>query len=531
MKHLPIGLRLGLVFSMIVVLLLAVTAVGVWRMSTASAMTNQLVQSRLPNERMISEWFKVIEVNAARTTTAWRAADPAEQKEVEAQMKKSSARATIIQNTLAKTITEPVAKAALAEVLETRKAYTASRANVFNEKAAGNLDVAKDIFDKDMALKRDAYLASLARLSEVQRQVLDQTGVAIADNYTSGQRLMLALGFIAVVLAAICAVLITRSITRPISEAVRVAQAVSTGDLRSHIEVTSRDEMGQLMGALKAMNDNLVGLVTRMRTGTEMINTASAEIASGNMDLSGRTEAQASSLEETAASMEELTATVKHNAAHAREANRLAVDASAVARDGGQVVSEVVATMATINDSSRKIVDIISVIDGIAFQTNILALNAAVEAARAGEQGRGFAVVAAEVRSLAQRSAAAAKEIKQLIGASVETVDTGSRLVARAGATMENVVASIGRLGGIVGDISNASDEQQAGIEQVNVAITQMDGITQENAALVEEAAAAAAAMQEQAEALARLVGTFKLEETRASQRPAAPRRNIALAA
>ena len=531
MKHLPIGTRLGLVFGMVVLLLLAVTTVGVWRMNTASAMTTQMVQSRLPNERLVEEWFKVIEVNAARTTTAWRATDPAQQVEVEAQMKETSARATIIQNTLVKTLAEPAAKAALAQVLEARKAYSASRANVFKEKAAGNLDAAKDIFDKDMVAKRETYLASLARLSEVQRRVLDQTGSAIADNYVSGQRMMLALGLIAVVLAAIGAVLITRSITRPISEAVRVAQAVSSGDLRSHIEVTSRDEMGQLMGALKAMSDNLVGLVTRMRTGTDMINTASAEIASGNMDLSGRTEAQASSLEETAASMEELTATVKHNAAHAREANRLAIDASAVARDGGQVVSEVVATMATINDSSRKIVDIISVIDGIAFQTNILALNAAVEAARAGEQGRGFAVVAAEVRSLAQRSAAAAKEIKQLIGASVETVDTGSRLVARAGATMENVVASIGRLGGIVGDISNASDEQQAGIEQVNVAITQMDGITQENAALVEEAAAAAAAMQEQAEALARLVGTFKLEETRTSRQPAAPRRSMALAA
>ncbi len=531
MKNLPIGLRLGLVFAMIVLLLLAVTGIGLWRMSVASSMTGELVQSRLPNERMIDEWFKVIEVNAARTTTAWRATDPEEQKEVEAQMKKSSARATVIQDTLGKTITEPTAKAALAQVLETRKAYTAARANVFKQKAAGNLDAAKEIFDKDMAGKREAYLASLAYLSDVQRRVLDQTGAAIADNYASGKRMMLALGVIAVVLAGLCAVMITRSITGPIGEAVRVAQAVSTGDLRSNIVVTSTDETGQLMGALKAMNDNLVGLVTHLRTGTETINTASGEIASGNFDLSARTESQASSLEQTAASMEELTATVKHNAAHAREANRLAIDASTVARDGGQVVGEVVATMATINESSRKIVDIISVIDGIAFQTNILALNAAVEAARAGEQGRGFAVVASEVRSLAQRSAAAAKEIKQLIGASVETVDTGSRLVARAGATMEQVVASIGKLGTIVGDISSASDEQQSGIEQVNVAITQMDGITQENAALVEEAAAAAASMQDQAVGLARLVATFKLHDSSpASQRPA-PSRRIALAA
>ena len=511
MKNLSIGTRLGSVFALILLLLLAVTAIGIWRMHSASQMTAAMVGTKLPNERMVDEWFKVIEVNAARTTTAWRAADPAEQQDVEAQMKKSSARATEIQTTLAKTITDPTAKAALDKVLDTRKAYTEARARVFKEKAAGNLDVAKEIFDKDMAVKREAYLATVARLSETQRTLLDNSGASIADNYASGRRMMIALGAIAVVLAAVCAVLITRSITGPIGEAVRVARAVASGDLTSRITVDSTDETGQLMGALKDMNDNLVTLVTQLRTGTETINTASREIASGNLDLSTRTEEQASSLEETAASMEELTATVKNNAGHAREASALALDASVIAREGGEVVGEVVATMGTINDSSRKIVDIISVIDGIAFQTNILALNAAVEAARAGEQGRGFAVVAAEVRNLAQRSAGAAKEIKQLIGDSVDKVDAGSRLVEKAGTTMNNVVASIGRLSTLVSDISTASGEQQDGIEQVNVAITQMDGITQENAALVEEAAAAAAAMQEQAVQLARLVDTFKL--------------------
>ena len=518
MKNLNIGMRLGIVFALLLLLMLAVTAIGVWRMQIASDMTNQMIKNRLPNERMVDEWFKVIEVNAARTTTAWRATDPAEQKEVEAAMKKSSARATEIQSQLATSITDPTARAALDKVLATRQSYTEARARVFKEKAAGNLDVAKEIFDKDMAQKREAYLGSLALLSQTQRALIDRTGVEIADNYASGRRLMIALGLIAVALASICAVLITRGITGPISEAVRVARAVSSGDLTSNIVVSSADETGQLMGALKGMNDNLVSLVTQLRTGTDTINTASREIASGNLDLSSRTEEQASSLEQTAASMEQLTATVKNNAAHAREANVLAIDASALARQGGEVVGEVVATMSTINESSRKIVDIISVIDGIAFQTNILALNAAVEAARAGEQGRGFAVVAAEVRNLAQRSAGAAKEIKQLIGDSVDKVDAGSRLVERAGATMENVVASIGRLSGLVGDISTASNEQQDGIEQVNVAITQMDGITQENAALVEEAAAAAASMEEQAAQLARLVDTFTLQ-----QRAAAP--------
>jgi methyl-accepting chemotaxis protein len=511
MKNLSIGTRLGSVFALILLLLLAVTAIGVWRMSEASALTEHLVKTRLPNERMVDEWFKVIEVNAARTTTAWRATVPEEQKEIEAEMKKSSARATEIQTTLATTITEPTAKAALDKVLDTRKAYTEARARVFKEKAAGNLEAAKEIFDKDMVAKRSAYLGSLAQLSETQRTLIDKSGEAIAASYASGRVLMLALGALAVILASLCAVLITRSITRPIGEAVRVAQAVASGDLTSKIEVDSADETGQLMVALKRMNDNLAALVTQLRSGTDTINTASREIASGNLDLSSRTEAQASSLEETAASMEQLTATVRNNAAHAHDANVLAADASVIAREGGAVVGEVVATMGTINDSSRKIVDIISVIDGIAFQTNILALNAAVEAARAGEQGRGFAVVASEVRNLAQRSAAAAKEIKQLIGDSVDKVDAGSRLVERAGATMENVVASIGRLSTLVGDISTASNEQQEGIGQVNVAITQMDGITQENAALVEQAAAAAASMQDQAQQLARLVDTFKL--------------------
>ncbi len=312
--------------------------------------------------------------------------------------------------------------------------------------------------------------------------------------------------------AAIC-IWLVRAIAKPMADAVKVARSVAAGDLTNRIEVTSGDETGQLLQALKEMNEALVRIVSEVRGGTETIATASSQIASGNMDLSARTETQASSLEETASSMEELTSTVKQNADSAIQANRLAMSASEVATKGGAVVSQVVDTMGSINESAKKIVDIIGVIDSIAFQTNILALNAAVEAARAGEQGKGFAVVATEVRQLAQRSAAAAKEIKSLIDDSVEKVDTGAKLVDQAGATMQEIVDSVRRVTDIMGEISVASKEQTDGIEQVNQAIAQMDEVTQQNAALVEEAAAAAASLQEQAVNLSHVVSVFKLND------------------
>ena len=298
-----------------------------------------------------------------------------------------------------------------------------------------------------------------------------------------------------------------------IADVVRVANALAEGDLTQTIAKEYPGSFGEMKAGINGTVENLKRLVGQISDATQTINTASKEIAAGNSDLSQRTEEQASSLEETASSMEELTSTVRQNAENAKQANQLAIGASDVAGRGGAVVSKVVATMDSINDSSRKIVDIISVIDGIAFQTNILALNAAVEAARAGEQGRGFAVVAGEVRNLAQRSAAAAKEIKSLIGDSVDKVEGGSRLVAQAGATMEEIVTSIRRVTDIMAEITAASIEQSSGIEQVNLAITQMDEVTQQNAALVEEAAAAAEALEEQAQSLSSSVATFKMNE------------------
>jgi methyl-accepting chemotaxis protein len=355
----------------------------------------------------------------------------------------------------------------------------------------------------------------------------DLTDIFIQDLWNAA----FLLGLIGLLLTGII-FLVIRSIERSLGGepeyAADVARQIASGDLTSVVETTA-DDKSSLLFAMKAMRDSLAHVVGQVRSGTDTIATASGQIAAGNMDLSSRTEQQASALEETAASMEQLTSTVKQNADNARQANQLVVSASSVAVKGGAVVAQVVDTMGSIKTSSGKIVDIIGVIDGIAFQTNILALNAAVEAARAGEQGRGFAVVATEVRNLAQRSASAAKEIKTLIGDSVEKVDQGAKLVDQAGATMEEIVASIRRVTDIMGDISAASREQTVGIEQVNQAIGQMDQVTQQNAALVEEAAAAAASLQDQAGELLQVVGVFQLDGLHAAsaQRDVHARRSI----
>ncbi|MBX3618027.1 methyl-accepting chemotaxis protein [Nitrosomonas sp.] len=389
--------------------------------------------------------------------------------------------------------------------------YAESRNRTMSLAIAGNFDASVDNMVNDAGPKFDAVHGTMIKLLELQRDEAMKEYTAAQSNYETIFMVTITTVALGILFAGIIGLLLIRAVIGPLNEAVAVANAVASGDLTSRIEVSSNNETGRLLQALKAMNDNLVDLVGKVRMGTDQITTASGEIASGNSDLSQRTEEQASSLEETASSMEELTSTVKQNADNARQANQLAAGASEVAVKGGAVVGQVVQTMSSINESSKKIVDIISVIDGIAFQTNILALNAAVEAARAGEQGRGFAVVATEVRTLAQRSAAAAKEIKELISDSVAKVEDGTRLVDEAGTTMDEIVSAVKRVTDIMSEISAASQEQSSGIEQVNQAVTQMDEVTQQNAALVEESAAAAESMQEQAQSLSQAVSIFKL--------------------
>jgi methyl-accepting chemotaxis protein len=410
----------------------------------------------------------------------------------------------------------------LAATGEARAPYVAALQRVTDLGVQQNKDAARDLLLGDVQARQQAYFAALDALIDHQKELMHQSASSTDNAVDFASATMLAGAALAMVIGATMALLITRAVVGPIQEAVHAAETVAGGDLRLHLTTDRRDETGQLLAALQRMNDALVGIVGAVRGNADSVVLASGQIAQGNADLSQRTEQQASNLEETAASMEELTATVNHNTETARQAAQLATSAARVAENGGQVVGRVVETMDQITASSKKIADIISVIDGIAFQTNILALNAAVEAARAGEQGRGFAVVAGEVRSLAQRSAEAAREIKALIGRSVERVEAGNALAGEAGRTMGEVVSQVRRVADLISEISAASEEQSKGIGQIGSAVHQLDEVTQQNAALVEESAAAAESLRQQAGQLAETVAAFRLD-TVAAPAPAAP--------
>lgn len=512
--NLKIGVRLGLAFAVILALMASMIVIGVWRLQEVAQATVHMEEAAT-KERLTHQWYLGNIANAVRTAARVRSNDAEVQKQFQTEMEAQSLEITKLQNQIVELIHSDEGKKLMSVVGEKRTAYMDVRRDVFKLKAEGNPAAeaaAKKLIETKMDPALLSYNQSVQAVVEFQQTIFLKAKAEVDELYASGRTVLIALGTMALILSAILAWLLSRSITRPLDYAVSVARTVASGDLRNKIQSNSNDETGQLLYALRDMNDGLVKSVSQVRTGIDTIATASSQIAAGNLDLSSRTEEQASSLEETASSMEELTSTVKQNADNARQANQLAVSASGVAEKGGAVVSRVVDTMEDINASAKKIVDIIGVIDGIAFQTNILALNAAVEAARAGEQGRGFAVVASEVRNLAQRSAAAAKEIKTLIGDSVDKVELGSKLVEEAGVTMDEVVQSVRHVTDIMSEIMAASQEQSAGIEQVNQAIGQMDQVTQQNAALVEEAAAAAESLNEQAAKLAEAVSVFKLD-------------------
>ncbi|MYM68579.1 HAMP domain-containing protein [Pseudoduganella sp. FT55W] len=524
-----IGYRLAAGLGVAIIFMIGISVVGIGNLGKLNNNTKDLATDKVPKVILAYETIGGLNDIARAMRNAMLSSDPAVVKaELERVDKRKIENAERLDK-LGKLIADDhdtESQAKLQAVLDAREKYLV----VQNAFVAMSGDVSKH----DESIKyllttvrkeQTAYMNALTDMVKFQTAAIEETSAVAEQAYSSSRMTMVILTLVAAALAAWVLYWITRSITQPLNRAVGMAQAVAGGDLTMRMECTSTDETGQLLRALIDMNDSLARTVGQVRSGTDTITNASNEIANGNLDLSTRTEQQASSLEETASSMEELTSTVSQNAENARQATKLVVAASDYATKGGQVVGEVVTTMGAIKESSTKIVDIISVIDGIAFQTNILALNAAVEAARAGEQGRGFAVVASEVRNLAQRSASAAKEIKELIGRSVETVDAGAALVDQAGATMQGIVQSVQQVADIMKQISAASSEQSTGIEQVNQAIVSIDDVTQQNAALVEEAAAAAQSMRDQADLLAKAVSVFKLAGTPS---PALPARRYA---
>ena len=529
LRNVSIGVRLGLGFAVILLFSLVITGISVWRLHDVATATRTMMEQPLAKERYISDWYSKIDSGIRRTTAIVRSADTSLGPYFAEEAKQSSVVSGELQKKIEALISGPQETELFRQVSEMRKVYLDAREQVSKLKAAGQTEEAEKAFQAVFVPGSTKYQKVIMNMLEHQRASIDATAREIDEVAKTSRNLMLALAALALAFGVVCAWVLTMGIVRPLRTAVDIARKVADGDLTAQIDVSAKDETGQLLLALKDMNTSLLNIVGEVRSGTDSIATSSTQIAAGNQDLSSRTEEQAGSLEETASSMEELTSTVKQNADNARQANQLAASAAQVAVKGGAVVAQVVGTMQSINTSSNKIVDIISVIDGIAFQTNILALNAAVEAARAGEQGRGFAVVASEVRNLAQRSASAAKEIKTLIGASVEQVNAGSMLVAQAGSTMNDIVDSVQRVSDIITEITAASSEQSVGIDEINRAIGQMDAVTQQNAALVEESAAAAESMQHQAHNLAQVVSVFKLNGQQASvsglkgmQRPAA---------
>ena len=533
-KHMKVGTKLGLGFGLVLVLLLSIAALGVVNMSTIHAKLDRVVNENAVKTELVGRMSEAVHIVARVSRSVVLLDNDAA---IANEMNKVASARKAYDEARDRLAAMPATAAGVAIRDRIAGMQNASRAlnNKVFELARAHDDVAAtEVLMKQAGPVTQQWQDAMAEYAALQRATNQSDADAASTAYARARTMMLALSALAVAIGVVASVLIARNLLRQLGGepdyASDIAGRIAAGDLTVAVD-TRHDDNHSMLHAMKMMRDALSAIVTEVRTGTQTIAAASTQIAAGNQDLSSRTEQQASALEETASSMEELTSAVRQNTDNARHANVLADAASTVARQGGSVVAQVVDTMGAINDSSRKIVDIIGVIDGIAFQTNILALNAAVEAARAGEQGRGFAVVATEVRNLAQRSASAAREIKELIGNSVEKVEIGSKLVEQAGQTMNDVVDSVQRVNDIMVEISSAGHEQSAGIEQINQAVTEMDTVTQQNAALVEEAAAAAEALQEQAANLERIVSVFRVDGLPAAPvaaTPALPRKTVA---
>jgi methyl-accepting chemotaxis protein len=512
-KNLHIGTRLGFAFGMVLLLLVFLSLFSVNRLGSLNDKVTLIVKDRYMKVGLATAALNGITDVAIGVREVLLTDDLAQQKAELARIRAREDEATANLDRFAKIVTAPKARQALEEIAQLRVGRAADFERFAKLIEAGSKDEAKALLLGSMTAHQNDYLKHVGGIVALGGVLMNKSAAEAEENYIGSRNLIFGVCALALMAGAALAYWISRSITVPMRHAVHIAGNIARGDLSTVIESSSQDETGQLIESLRKMNDSLTHIVGEVRAGANNVATASGEIAEGTMELSSRTEEQAASLEETASSMAELTSAVKQNAANAQEANGIAKSAAGVAGQGRDEVAHVVQTMSEISDSSRRMGDIIGVIDGIAFQTNILALNAAVEAARAGEQGRGFAVVASEVRGLAQRSAAAAKEIKSLIDESAAKVEAGSRFAGQFGKTMSEIVSGIERVSTIMANIDTATREQTVGIEQINLAISQIDMVTQQNAALVEETAAAAESMRTQSGSLTGTVGVFVLPQ------------------
>jgi methyl-accepting chemotaxis protein len=510
-----VRVQVRVAFAIVIAISFLSAGLAIWRLQALSQDTQELTRQPLVKERLVSTWLLNISVAAKRTAAVARSSDPDLAGFFAAEAKESSARSTQLQQDIGKLIEAPQERALFEEIGTLRKQYAADRDRVMQLRTEGKAEEALAHFDGAFKPHTEQYVQKVQELLSMQQQAIDARAGSVLSTANRSQHMLVALSLATLLVSVVASMLFSRSLFRRLggepATAAAVASEIAAGNLCVPISVAEGDRHS-LMAAMQRMRDSLAATVTQVRTSTAAVGESAHLISSEAQDLSVRTEHQAAALEETASSMEELTQTVSQNTEHARQASDLAAEASTVARRGGDMVGQLVGTMGLIDESSKRIVDIIGVIDGIAFQTNILALNAAVEAARAGEQGRGFAVVASEVRALAQRSASAAREIKVLIEDSTRRVESGSILARQTGATMSGVVDGIERVTAIMAGIVTSSREQATGISQVNQTVSQMDQTTQQNAALVEEAAAATAVLREQADTLAGLMAVFQTE-------------------